>query len=245
MFPIRDHNPSQGVPLVTWALIAANVAVFLAQLSMAGQPGGTDAFVYRWALIPAALGQGHWGGLVTHMFVHAGLLHLAGNMLFLWIFGDNLEDQMGHLPFLAFYLACGLAAGGVQVLADPASPIPVVGASGAIGGVMGGYFLLFPRARIDILLILIVFFRVFTVPAFVMLGLWLLFQVGGGLTAHSDQGGVAYWAHTGGFAAGLVLTLPLWLRRGGTGWWQENRGKPPHPGVAYNPANIPVIRRRK
>ena len=246
MFPIRDHNPSERTPWVTWALIAANLLVYLYMWPLANDENLLAQFYYDWALFPAAVTEGgEYRGLLTHMFLHAGFLHIAGNMLFLWIFGDNLEDQMGHLGFLAFYLACGLAAAFAQILPDPHSTIPMVGASGAIAGVMGGYLLLFPRARIDILLIFIIFFRVFTIPAFVMLGVWFGFQVFSGLGAAAEDGGVAFWAHVGGFVAGLVLTLPIWLRRGARSYWQVNNGRPPHPEVEYSPSTIPSVRRRK
>ncbi len=244
MFPIRDHNPSERTPYVTYALIAANVLVFLYELSL-GQGADAD-FVYHWALFPAAVSDGQqYHTLISHMFLHGGWAHIFGNMLFLWIFGDNLEDQMGHGRFLAFYLACGLAAALAQILPDPGSDVPMVGASGAIAGVMGGYLLLFPRARVDILIIFIVFFRVFSIPAFVMLGLWFALQLFSGIGHATEAGGVAYWAHVGGFVAGLILALPLWLRRGGSGWWQEHAGRPPHPDATYNPANIPIIRKRR
>lgn len=246
MFPIRDHNPSERTPFVTYALIAANVLVWLYQFSIQSNDFAMAEFMYRWALFPAAVTEGaEYRGLFTHMFLHAGFLHLAGNMLFLWIFGDNLEDQMGHLGFLVFYIACGLVAAFAQILPDPSSTIPMVGASGAIAGVMGGYLLLFPRARVDILLIFIIFFRVFTVPAFVMLGLWFALQIFGGLGSADGEGGVAFWAHAGGFVAGIVLTLPAWARRGARNWWQTNQGQPPHPGATYSPSTIPTIRRRK
>ncbi len=246
MFPIRDHNPSARTPYVTYALIAANVAVFLYQLQFAGSAAAQDEFLRHWALSPAVVTNGGpYHGLISHMFLHASLMHMAGNMLFLWIFGDNLEDQMGHAGFLAFYLASGLAAAGAQILPDPSSTTPMVGASGAIAGVMGGYLLLFPKARVDILVIFIIFFRVFSLPAWVMLGLWFALQVIGGLGTPTEAGGVAYWAHAGGFVTGLLLTLPLWLRRGGGDWWQTNAGQPPHPEAVYAPSTIPLIRRRK
>ena len=143
MFPIRDHNPSARTPYVTHALILLNVAMFLITMPWAG---GQVGLWHRLALYPVAIAHGEWlWGLATHMFLHAGILHLAGNMLFLWVFGDNLEDQMGGLGFLVFYLACGLAAAGAQIAAVPMDDIPMVGASGAIAGVMGGYLLMFPR----------------------------------------------------------------------------------------------------
>jgi len=246
MFPIRDHNPSERTPFVTYALIAANVLIWLYQLSIQSNDFAMAEFMYRWALFPAAVTEGaEYRGLVTHMFLHAGFLHLAGNMLFLWIFGDNLEDQMGHVGFLIFYIATGLVAAFAQILPDPASTIPMVGASGAIAGVMGGYLLLFPRARVDILLIFIIFFRVFSIPAFVVLGLWFGIQIFGGLGTATEEGGVAYWAHAGGFVAGILLTLPMWARRGARNWWQANQGQPPHPEATYSPSTIPIIRRRK
>lgn len=246
MFPIRDHNPSLSTPFVTYAIIALNILVFAYQYALGPDSDAAFDFLSHWALFPAMVTDGGpYQGLISHMFLHAGLMHLAGNMLFLWIFGDNLEDQMGHMGFLVYYLACGLAAAAGQILPDPHSTVPMVGASGAIAGVMGGYLLLFPRARVDILVIFIIFFRVFSIPAFVMLGLWFAFQIAGGLGTPTAGGGVAYWAHAGGFIAGLLFTLPAWARRGARGWWQTNQGLPPHPDAEYGPSIIPTIRRRK
>lgn len=241
MFPIRDHNPSHRTPFVTYALIAANIVMYLATLP--GSQSGQMLWV-QLALYPLAISYGDmlWG-LLSHMFLHAGLMHIGGNMLFLWIFGDNLEDQMGHLGFLVFYLACGLAAAGGQILSDPLSSVPMVGASGAIAGVMGGYLLLFPKARIDILIIIVIIFRIFTVPAWTMLGLWFGMQLFGGFTSVGGQGGVAYWAHAGGFIAGVILAVPLFLRRGGPGFWQHTHGHPPHAEATYAPSRIPRVRR--
>ncbi|MGB3146327.1 MAG: rhomboid family intramembrane serine protease [Paracoccaceae bacterium] len=246
MFPIRDHHPSLRTPVVTYALIGANILVWLYQLSLGEDGQAMRQFMLNYALFPAAISAGEgYTGLFSHMFLHAGFMHLAGNMLFLWIFGDNLEDQMGHGGFLLFYLAAGLAAAVAQIVAAPSSAVPMVGASGAIAGVMGGYLLMFPRARIDILLIFIVFFRVFTLPAYTMLGIWFAFQIFGGLGSSGADGGVAYWAHGGGFVAGLFLTLPLWARRGAKRYWQQTEGHPPHPEIDYSPSNIPIIRRRR
>lgn len=230
MFPIRDHNPSGRTPYVVFALIAANVVIFLGYASMLNDFDAINRFFLDWALLPARLteGSGH-STLISSMFLHGGFWHLAGNMLFLWVFGDNLEDEMGHLPFLLFYLACGVGAGLIHVIAAPYSTVPTVGASGAIAGVMGGYLLLFPRARVDILLILVVYFRIFPVPAYVMLGVWFAMQFLGSVTTDPDMGGIAYWAHTGGFAVGLALTLPMWLRRGAARYWRLTEGHPPHP----------------
>lgn len=245
MFPIRDHNPSAGTPFMVYAILAANILVFAFQWRFASVEPAASRFYQDWALFPAAVTDGgEYRGLLTSMFLHAGLLHLGGNMLFLWIFGDNLEDQMGHVPFLAFYLACGLLAALAQVATDPHSMIPTVGASGAIAGVMGGYLLMFPRARVDILVIFIIFFKVFTIPSVIMLGVWLAFQILGGFGSAGDAG-VAYWAHVGGFAAGLALTLPLWLRRGGREFWRETAGLPPHGEAVYSPSIFPQVGRRK
>lgn len=245
MFPIRDHNPSTRTPYVTYALIAANVLVYLAML-----PAGADSRalydIYNtYALVPAEFTAGYdrWT-LLTSAFMHAGFWHLAGNMLFLWIFGDNMEDQLGPVLYLGFYLAAGAAAGLAQVGIEPTSRVPMVGASGAIGGVLGGYLLLFPRARVDILLILGYFFRIFTLSAWVPLGAWFGLQLVLGLASSDSEGGVAYWAHIGGFVAGLILTVPLWLRRGGSGFWDRTEGHPPHPPTPIRQTRIPRTPRR-
>ncbi|WP_415919967.1 rhomboid family intramembrane serine protease [Tateyamaria sp. SN6-1] len=244
MLPIRDHNPSGRTPFVTWALMAINIAVFLSYAGLFSDARALNLFFFDYAAIPARITTGAgYETLLTSMFLHGGWMHLAGNMLFLFIFGDNVEDEMGHVPFLGFYLATGVAAGLIHVISAPYSTVPTVGASGAIAGVMGGYLLLFPKARIDILLILIVFFRIFPIPAWIMLAVWFALQFFGGLGADPDQGGVAYWAHAGGFIAGLVLTLPLWIRRGATGFWQRTDGHPPHPEAQYSTSRIPKIRR--
>lgn len=248
MFPIRDHNPSQGTPFVTYALIAVNVAVFISYLSLFEDPRALNAFFAEWSLIPANISDGvRYDTLLTTMFLHGGFMHLAGNMLFLWIFGDNMEEEMGHFGFLVFYLASGLGAALAHVISAPYSMVPTVGASGAIAGVMGGYLLLFPKAKIDILLILIVFFRIFSVPAWIMLGLWFALQLFSGTGADPEAGGVAYWAHAGGFVVGFVLTLPVWIKRGGTAFWTRTQGHPPHPEATYPFAasSIPVVKRRR
>ncbi|RMH48295.1 MAG: rhomboid family intramembrane serine protease [Alphaproteobacteria bacterium] len=246
MFPIRDHNPSRRTPLVTWALIAANILVFLSYWPLFSDERALAAFFNDWALVPAALfyGEGETYRIFTSMFMHGGLMHLAGNMLFLWIFGDNLEDVLGHVGFLLFYLASGVAAALSQALIDPTSTIPMVGASGAIAGVMGGYLLLFPRARVDVLIIFVVFVQVIPLPAWMMLGFWFGMQVLSGTLAPPDMGGVAYWAHAGGFIAGAVLVLPAWLRRGARHYWVQTHGHPPHPAT-HAPTTVPIVRRRR
>lgn len=248
MFPIRDHNPSGRTPVVTYLLIVANVAVFLFCWLAIPSEAALSRFFYDYGLVPDLLTEeGVWSGLFTSMFLHGGWMHLLGNMLFLWIFGDNLEDLMGHVGFALFYLASGLGAAGLQVAADPDSLIPMVGASGAIAGVMGGYLLLFPRARVDVLVIIVIFVRIFALPAWVMLGLWFAFQLLAGVATPTDMGGVAYWAHAGGFIAGLVLALPVWIRRGGRAWWGRTHGRPPHPDATYplSKTHIPAVRRLK
>lgn len=246
MFPIRDHNPSERIPYVTYALMVANIAIFFSYWPFLTEQQIFRQVYYNWALIPAALSEGlHWHGVVTSMFLHGGVLHLAGNMLFLWIFGDNLEDELGHIGFTLFYLAGGVLAGLAQFVAEPLSPVPMVGASGAIAAVMGGYLLLFPKARVDVLFIFIIFFRIFPLPAWVMLGAWLGLQVLAGVSADTGAGGVAYWAHAGGFVAGLGLMLPIWLRRGARAYWTRTEGHPPHPEAVYSRSNIPVVRRRR
>ncbi len=248
MFPIRDHNPSQRTPYVVYALIAANVAVFLYEMASVHGDRALMQFYFDYAMIPARFTAGeNPQALITSMFMHAGFMHIAGNMLFLWIFGDNLEDQMGHFGFLAFYLACGVAAALAQVSSGPSSVVPMVGASGAIAGVMGGYLLLFPKARVDVLLFIVILVRIFTVPAWIMLGLWFALQLFGGLGSSSDEGGVAYWAHAGGFMAGLVLVFPVWFRRGGSDYWQKTQGHPPNPDAAYeiSKSRIPAVRRKR
>jgi membrane associated rhomboid family serine protease len=247
MFPIRDHNPSGRTPYVTWALIIANVVVFLGYWLAIPDEYRLNLFFYTWGLVPQRVmaGQGY-ETVLTSMFLHGGWMHLLGNMWFLHLFGDNLEDEMGHGRFALFYLAGGLAAAALQVGADPSSPLPMVGASGAIAGVMGGYLLLFPKARVDVLFIFVIFFRVFAIPAWIVLGVWFGIQVFSGVSMPSDGGGVAYLAHVGGFVGGLVLAVPALLRRGGRGYWQANQGQPPHPPAEYKfeRSSIPRIPRR-
>jgi membrane associated rhomboid family serine protease len=247
MFPIRDHNPSARVPVVTWALIALNLLVFVLMLPAYGNEARLISIYDSYAMVPAEISSGReWHTLLTSMFMHGGFWHIAGNLLFLWIFGDNLEDQMGHAVFLGFYLAGGVAADLAQIAAAPYSPIPTIGASGAIAAVMGGYLLLFPKARVDVLIFIVIYVRVFTLPAWVMLGIWFGLQLLNGAGDTGSGGGVAYWAHAGGFVAGFLLCLPLWIRRGGAGYWRATDGHPPHPEAQFkvDRTQIPRIRRR-
>lgn len=244
MLPIRDHNPSERTPYVTYGLMALNIAVFLYGYAFITSDQALNQFYYDYAMIPARISQGeNYLSLMTSIFMHAGLMHLAGNMLFLWIFGDNLEDVMGHIPFLIFYLICGVGADIAQFAFDAHSPIATVGASGAIAGLMGGYLLLYPKAKVDIFIFLIIFIRIVPIPAWLMLGVWFGLQVFNGISADMSVGGVAYWAHAGGFVVGFILTLPLWLKLGAGGWWRQTEYHPPHPEAHY-PSRIPVVKRR-
>lgn len=248
MFPIRDHNPSERTPYVTYALIFINVAVFLLTLGTGTSDAALSAFYYDWATVPALIMDGEQTHtILTSMFLHGGWLHLGGNMLFLWIFGDNLEDSFGHIPFLIFYLLCGVAADLGHIASDPNSFIPTVGASGAIAGVMGGYLLLFPKARVDVIFFIFVFFKRFTIPAWIVLMVWFGLQIFNGIGVDTSNGGVAYWAHIGGFAAGLLLTLPYWLRRQGKQYWRKNNYHPPHPPAEYEirKTTVPTVKRRR
>lgn len=248
MLPIRDHNPSEKTPYVTFALIAVNILVFIGYWQLFSDERALLRFYSEWALIPADLAEGrNLHGLFTSMFLHGGILHLAGNMLFLWIFGDNLEEDLGHFGFAAFYLASGIGAGLIHAIAEPGSAIPTVGASGAIAGVMGGYLLMYPKAKVDILFILVVFIRVIAVPAWLMLGVWFGLQLLNGIGSSASAGGVAYWAHAGGFVAGFLLALPAWLRRGADTHWSRTRGHPDHPEAEYRFARsrVPTVRRRR
>jgi membrane associated rhomboid family serine protease len=246
MLPIRDHNPSNRTPWVTWGLIAVNVTVFFFFSQYYTDPRLLGAFFGEYGLIPARVTAGEgYATVLTSMFLHAGLLHLGGNMLFLWIFGDNMEEAFGHLGFLAFYLAAGIAAALAQFAMNPGSVVPMVGASGAVAGVLGGYLLLFPRARVDVLVIVILFIGLVALPAWVVLGAWFALQILGTVaSAGADGGGVAFAAHAGGFVAGIALTLPIWLARGGPAFWRRNHGHPPHPEtrVTRRLSPIPKVR---
>ncbi len=211
MFPIGDDNSARKTaPVVVSALIALNLALFFAELN------GGDPFIVRWAFVPRRFLADPAGGFVTvftSMFMHGGWMHLGGNMLYLWIFGDNVEDRFGHLKFLVFYLLCGIVATFAQMAFNSGSIVPNLGASGAIAGVLGGYILLFPGARVRVLMGR----SVVPMPALVVIGLWIILQLVSGIGSiapTTDTGGIAYMAHIGGFAAGFVLTLVLRGNRG-------------------------------
>lgn len=206
MMPIGDDNSGRRiVPLVTYVLIALNVLFFFVEMS------GGEAFITKWAFVPARFLADPAGGfltLFTSMFMHGGWLHLGGNMLYLWIFGDNVEDRFGHLKFIIFYLACGLAATFAQLAFSGGSNIPNLGASGAIAGVLGAYIVLFPKGRVRVLLGR----QVTQMSALIVIGFWFVLQLFssiGSIASTAETGGVAYMAHIGGFVAGLLLTFLL------------------------------------
>ncbi|HZH33522.1 MAG TPA: rhomboid family intramembrane serine protease [Pyrinomonadaceae bacterium] len=225
LFPIGDDNSDlTRFPFVNYVFIAANIIVYV----LFQGAGGNEAFTYAFSVVPREIITGVdistpqiirdslgkramiplqetpipvYGTILTSMFMHGGLMHLGGNLLYLWIFGDNLEDRLGHIRYAIFYLICGVAAAMAQVLSDTSSVIPMLGASGAISGVLGGYLLLFPRRNVTT----IIFYNVLKVPAFVALGIWIVFQIVRGYLDSSESGGVAYMAHIGGFIAGFLL----------------------------------------
>ena len=232
MIPLRDANPIRHTPVVTLAIIAACVVVFVYQLGQMAQGGeaALERFVTEWGVVPAELVAALRTGavpsqevatLITSQFLHGSLLHIGGNMLYLWIFGNNIEDRFGRLRFLAFYLVGGVVAGLTQVAIDPASTIPTIGASGAIAATLGAYLVLFPRARVTTAIFLVFFFQLIDVPAIFVLAVWFILQLVDGIgslsvNAATAEGGVAFFAHIGGFvfgaAVGLVVRL---LGRGG------------------------------
>jgi membrane associated rhomboid family serine protease len=212
MLPLRDENPTSRVPYVNYILMALNILVFVFQVRLGSDQ---EAFVYQFALIPAqmtaGIGVADVLDIFTSMFMHAGLAHIGGNMLYLWIFGDNVEDAMGHGRYLLFYLIGGITASAAHVLTNPASQIPTVGASGAIAAVLGAYLVLYPQSRVVTLIFLGYFIRLAMVPAIFVLGLWFVLQLFQGMVTlgAADVGGVAFWAHIGGFVTGLVLAKVL------------------------------------
>jgi len=237
MIPIRDDQPRFSTPYVTYFMVALNTAVFLFELWVGFQSQrALNGFIYEFGVVPkdvtgALVASPHFNltaaflPMLTSMFLHGGWLHIIGNMWVLWIFGDNIEDYLGHLPYLIFYLISGIAASIAHILLNAGSNVPSVGASGAIAGVMGAYFLLYPRARVLTLVPLIIFFTFWWLPAWIVLGYWFLVQFLVGTTSigYSSQtsGGVAVWAHVGGFVAGIVLIklFPERPRRYRYGTW--------------------------
>ena len=225
MFPYRDDNPTLRTPVVTIAIIALNTAAWVLVQGMGMDPDLTRS-VCELGLIPGeflrtipagtavplgptsrcVLGHGPvWVTPLTSMFLHGGWLHLIGNMWFLWLFGNNVEDSMGRARYALFYLLAGLGAAATQTLLSPTSPVPMVGASGAISGVMGAYVILYPTVQVHMIVVLVVFITRIVVPAYLMLGYWFLLQLLGGASSFGSTGGVAFWAHVGGFLAGALL----------------------------------------
>jgi len=222
MIPIKDTIPSRSTPVVNFSLIGVNAAVFLYELHQT--PVQLENMVFNAGFIPAdffaclrlgAIWDAFWP-IFTSMFMHGGWTHFIGNIIFLYIFGDNVEDRLGHARYLVFYLACGVAAAITQAYITPYSTVPMIGASGAISGVLGAYFLLFPHAQVITLIPIFFFFDIVVLPAFVFLGLWVFLQLIQGtfaLAVTQAAGGVAWWAHIGGFAAGMLLVHPLKKRK--------------------------------
>ena len=211
MFPISDVIPSRTVPFVTVGLIIANALVFLYMITL--PDAMLERFVATYAVVPA------WFSvptLFTSQFLHAGWMHIIGNMLYLWIFGDNVEDRLGHFRYLLFYLGAGALAAILQVLFNPFSAVPMLGASGAIAGVMGAYFVLYPQSRVLTAVFIVIFFDVIEIPAVFFLGIWFLMQLLSGVgslgVTNAASGGTAFWAHVGGFVAGVIVGLLLRAR---------------------------------
>ncbi|MBS1824281.1 MAG: rhomboid family intramembrane serine protease [Acidobacteria bacterium] len=222
MIPLRDTQPSYSTPVVTIGLIAVNVLVFLYEIAL--DDFSRNELIMSFGVVPARL---YLDTLITSMFLHGGWMHLIGNMWFLWIYGDNVEDILGSWRYLMFYLLCGIAAALVHVFFNAGSRIPTVGASGAIAGVMGAYMAKFPHSRVLTLIPIIVFFTTVEIPATIILAYWLLLQIFSGVgevaQSHVSKGGVAWWAHIGGFAAGYLLihilkTRDRYWRRGDLHW---------------------------
>jgi len=242
LIPVRDNIRSRRTPWVTYLILLGNLAAFVYELKL-GE--GLDDFIHQYGLVPWRLTRGievtglrlmdHVVPWFSSMFLHGGWLHVIGNMWFLWIFADNVEDRLGPAKFIVFYLAGGLCAGMAQVAADPLSQVPMVGASGAMSAVLAGYVILYPRARIVTLVPLFILFFFMEIPAFVFIGVWFLFQYWSGMAALTDAtagAGVAWWAHIGGFVAGIPLVLAL---------------KGPKRAVRRRdrPGTVTVIRRRR
>jgi len=217
LIPLRDHNPTVLWPIITVSLIIANAVVFMYELSLG--PKLLESFIYQMGMVPASIlqaqipGTGGYSTVMTSMFLHGGWLHLIGNMLYLWIFGNNIEDSMGHLRFIAFYLLAGLAAAAAHLAFNPTSAVPTIGASGAVSGVLGAYLVLFPHARIETLVTFGFLIRIVLLPAWVLLIFWIGLQFLYQLLEPMDPmaGGVAYAAHIGGFVAGVLL-IPLFRK---------------------------------
>jgi membrane associated rhomboid family serine protease len=221
MIPLKDTIPSRTFPAVNITLVVINCLVFLYELALGP---GLSPFIERYGIVPvrffnAGMISDMIAPLFSFMFLHGGWLHVISNMLYLWIFGDNVEDRMGHFRYLVFYLMCGVASGLVQLFVSPASRIPIVGASGAIAGVMGAYLLLYPFGRVVTLVFFFIFIDVVQIPAFFFLVFWFVLQFfSGAFATPGQEGGVAWWAHVGGFLCGLLMVFPLARRKRPARW---------------------------
>lgn len=219
MIPLRDENPTRKLPIVVYVIIALNVIAYIYNGTMGSGSNPLSGFELVPIEVTKGIDIGHatpvqpWLTIFTSMFLHANLLHIGGNMLYLWIFGNNIEDVLGHFKFLLFYLAAGVAAAFAQILMDPTSTVPMIGASGAIAGVLGAYIYLFPRARIVTLILIFPFIQLVSLSASLVLGFWIVLQVINSLLTPAAGGGVAYSAHIGGFAAGFLMILLFGGRR--------------------------------
>jgi membrane associated rhomboid family serine protease len=226
MIPIRDLNPTRSTPWATWTVLVVCGLVYLWQAVL--PDGASRDFVFTWGMVPRRLtvvqDPQAWLTVLTSMFMHGGFWHVLGNLWFLHVFGDNVEDNMGTARFTVFYLLCGAFAALTQLLTNPTSPVPMVGASGAIAGVLAAYLVLFPRAQVVTLIPIFIFLHWMEIPAFVFIALWFVYQFFAGVTALGQSGGgVAYWAHIGGFVAGLALV------------WVFRRRRPPPVRVVFSP----------
>jgi membrane associated rhomboid family serine protease len=224
MIPLRDVIPSRTFPALVIAIIALNAFAFLFEQTLSDRE--LALFVRVYGVVPASF---TWSSVFTSMFLHGGWMHILGNMLFLWIFGDNVEDRLGHGRFVVFYLLCGMVAALAHVMSEPGSLIPTIGASGAVAGVMGAYFVLYPHSRILTLLPLFIFWQVIEVPAVLFLGLWFALQLFSGVgtmlmaTQGAPAGGIAFWAHVAGFVAGVVLVFAFRRpERARVEWWGDS-----------------------
>lgn len=230
MIPLKDDIVSSSFPFINTLLITINALAFLYELSLGP---GLNLFMIQYAAVPEKVissGVLGWTGIMSSMFLHAGWAHFLGNMLYLYIFGDNVEDALGHFKYLAFYLLCGFGAAWAHILTDPGSAVPMVGASGAIAGVLGAYFLLYPKARVLTLVFLGFFIRIIKIPALVVLGFWIILQLVlglGSLPLRGQGGGVAWFAHIGGFACGMVLIFVM-------GGWRKRQNYVAKPGAFWD-----------
>lgn len=257
MFPIRDSIPRVHTPYAVYTIIAINVLVYLYQQALSS--GDLFLMLHTFGVVPARYAFPEWAAhvgyptygqfaFITHQFIHGSWSHLLLNMWSLWIFADNIEDVMGPVRFTLFYLCCGLAAMLTHMLSDTAATVPIVGASGAIAGVMGAYFLLYPHAKVTTLIPIVIIPLFFELPALLYLGIWFAMQVLSGLGSLVQQGGgasIAWWAHAGGFVAGIIL-LPLFRRKGHCYYCRIPEGTPPHKAVITRPHHplVPPAARR-